>query len=792
MIRYHLIKAAFYILFIFKTATVFSSVLELHNPTDADRTFSLRFLCRVLIQNNEPVTAPDAYTLSLADAPVSPLEFGVFERRNLDVFLDRHMTLKPGETLAIPKPFPLTQSMEINTGDASILIDLDQLFYQNADIKGLMVRFQSNIETLKKTLRENMAFAKSHCVVTPAEEDKKPHHYLKNPAPYIRRVLGAPDAKVLDGISHLEERSLGILSGVCFDAATEEGFPFISHRVWLTDPFSPMPPSEDQIEHTILSAARLNLKNSWRHMVWCWDASQIRETCTKLQNCGQNIEIIEISKHPIFKNMFARHLFLAAFDHGLFTLAGNILRNNLLYFMGGFYADMGAELHVDPTPLFQKADVVAHWRRGRVDKTAFWIDHDFMAAKPMNPMNRRFLERVHTLHELAGHGGIRAFFTHPRLMHSWSNARLLTEIFQIFAKEDGIQTLIMPDNESAIAVHHKTSWYGAGDGKSCQNMDETTLNWFNVGHDYAADYEPLISHGFPFHLYRKHFYAPTDPLDTMPTFQKVARNFTSQGTGVIPFEASPERPQPVVVTLTSWPPKIQKSVLAIESILRQTLKPNRVILWLAEDEFPDGVPPIFDYLKGRGLEVQWCENIKSFKKLIPALRDPDLQDSVLISADDDIVYKPDWLQSLHTTHLRSPHAVVAHRARVMQWEEDGEAPKPYATWELAHEGTPKSAMLLPTGCGGILFPPKSLNDLAMNASIGMTHCPTGDDIFWFGCALLNGTPILMPDAPQKSVVELNDEEDKPFCLWTANKHGKNDEMLHSFFSAHNIWQFLKR
>ena len=52
--------------------------------------------------------------------------------------------------------------------------------------------------------------------------------------------------------------------------------------------------------------------------------------------------------------------------------------------------------------------------------------------------------------------------------------------------------------------------------------------------------------------------------------------------------------------------------------MNQTIKPDKIILWLAKDELSDGkVPQKILKLKSRGLDIKIVnENLKSYKKLV--------------------------------------------------------------------------------------------------------------------------------------------------------------------------------
>ena len=73
----------------------------------------------------------------------------------------------------------------------------------------------------------------------------------------------------------------------------------------------------------------------------------------------------------------------------------------------------------------------------------------------------------------------------------------------------------------------------------------------------------------------------------------------------------------ITVSLTTFGKRIDDVYLAIESIAKQTLKPNRVILWLSKDEFFNKKLPItLTNLQKRGLEIKYCKDLKSYNKII--------------------------------------------------------------------------------------------------------------------------------------------------------------------------------
>lgn len=112
----------------------------------------------------------------------------------------------------------------------------------------------------------------------------------------------------------------------------------------------------------------------------------------------------------------------------------------------------------------------------------------------------------------------------------------------------------------------------------------------------------------------------------------------------------------IIVTLTSYKKRINTIKDVIISILKNTLKADKVVLNLAEDEFPkkeNELPlSLVDLVRSNpACEINWVkENVRQFKKLIPTLeRYPN---DVIISVDDDIIYGEKFLQTLYTEYIR--------------------------------------------------------------------------------------------------------------------------------------------
>jgi len=192
-------------------------------------------------------------------------------------------------------------------------------------------------------------------------------------------------------------------------------------------------------------------------------------------------------------------------------------------------------------------------------------------------------------------------------------------------------------------------------------------------------------------------------------------------------------PHPLIVTLTSYPARYPTLAMTLKSLLDQDVIPDRTILWIAENDIR-GLPEDVRGLQPYGLEIRPCRDLRSYKKLIPALE--NLPDAFLVTADDDVYYPSNWLSGLEQGSLLAPGQVISWRAHRAHRCADGRTAR-YADWELATAKVrieEADASLFPTGVGGVLYPPHSLHPDVLDQDSFMRLCPNGDDIWFYWMA----------------------------------------------------------
>ncbi|EOU2519078.1 glycosyl transferase [Vibrio cholerae] len=183
---------------------------------------------------------------------------------------------------------------------------------------------------------------------------------------------------------------------------------------------------------------------------------------------------------------------------------------------------------------------------------------------------------------------------------------------------------------------------------------------------------------------------------------------------------------PIVVSLTTYSVRIHSVHLVIESIAQQTIKPNKIVLWLDKNEFSiDTIPLILKKQMERGLEVKFCPNYKSYKKIYPTIK--EYPDHDIITLDDDLIYPHDTIEQLVSTSRKNPYSIIGHRAHSIIIE--NRKFKPYKIWPKEINNNSEPYFNFITTGGGTLFPYVIAKIIFEDQELFTSICPTADDVW---------------------------------------------------------------
>jgi len=241
----------------------------------------------------------------------------------------------------------------------------------------------------------------------------------------------------------------------------------------------------------------------------------------------------------------------------------------------------------------------------------------------------------------------------------------------------------------------------------------------------------------------------------------------------------------VIVTLTSYGPRLYDVAFAIESIMQQTMRPNRILLWLSHDDCKR-IPWALKRQQERGLEIMECDDIKSYKKIIPALS--QFPEDVLITIDDDVLYEYDIIEHLFAAYIEHPqyiHCARAHRITL----DASQHVLPYSKWTIETSAVGPHRLNFLTGVGGVLYPPHCLAPEVLSEDVFLRMAPFADDVWLNAMAILNGTYIsrISTRNPQgKDYLESAAARLSPLHEINVGQH-KNDEQLQAVFDYYKLY-----
>lgn len=249
----------------------------------------------------------------------------------------------------------------------------------------------------------------------------------------------------------------------------------------------------------------------------------------------------------------------------------------------------------------------------------------------------------------------------------------------------------------------------------------------------------------------------------------------------------------IIVCLTTYSKRIHTVYRTIETLFLQTYKPNRIVLYLAKDECPDiqHLPGTILRQLQRGLEVRYVKDIKSYKKLIPALK--EFPDSTIITVDDDCLYSSDLLEHLIKTHIAHPLNVCGMECQYIKKKSERTL-GPYNSFGFGDVAKDEmtSPNLIPEGFGGILYPPHSLASEISDEDLFMKLAPRADDI-WFKCmGLKNGTKVTQVKR-DFSIFQycMVDDDVQDIALFNTNKNeNQNDVQLKNVVDYFDLYSKL--
>lgn len=249
------------------------------------------------------------------------------------------------------------------------------------------------------------------------------------------------------------------------------------------------------------------------------------------------------------------------------------------------------------------------------------------------------------------------------------------------------------------------------------------------------------------------------------------------------------RPRKIIVSLTSIPERIKYVTYAIRSMMIQSVKADKIILWLDKDRFNDEIlSKELRKLTMAGVDVKYVEDVGAHTKYLYAIQ--YYSEDFVVTIDDDIMYPTVLIENLWNTHLLYPHAVCAHWVLKMRMTQDG-VPYPINNFEDmdVRAKSDLKTEYMAQGVGGILYPPHCIKQEYLDTKLIRKLASKQDDIWLKAVETLSGTDVVRVQSSAGIVYPYVPGSQK-VALRFSNAAGGNDRYIKNVFEFWNLYRFF--
>lgn len=183
----------------------------------------------------------------------------------------------------------------------------------------------------------------------------------------------------------------------------------------------------------------------------------------------------------------------------------------------------------------------------------------------------------------------------------------------------------------------------------------------------------------------------------------------------------------VIVSLTSFPARINSVWQVVECMQRQSYKPAKIILWLSKEQFPsaESIPQSLKERVDDVFEIRLVDgDIRSHKKYYYVLK--EFPNNFIFLIDDDIYYPTDIIENSWKAHLLYPDRVICNYGLKIGYDSNGNL-MPYKKWTRVYHFITEDVFF--GSGGGTLLSSSMLYKDVTDINLAQRLTPIADDIW---------------------------------------------------------------
>ena len=244
-----------------------------------------------------------------------------------------------------------------------------------------------------------------------------------------------------------------------------------------------------------------------------------------------------------------------------------------------------------------------------------------------------------------------------------------------------------------------------------------------------------------------------------------------------------QRKERIIISFTTIPSRVSTLCVSLKSIFNQTMMPDKIILWITEEEKDKGnIEKILSAEIDKGLEIRYVHDVRVHTKYYYAMK--EFPNDLIVTIDDDILYPENLIEELWKAHNDYPNMIIAQRAHEMTFC-DGKIDV-YKHWKMLAPGCKNdNKNLIATGVGGVLYPPNSLYKDWIKPDLFLKICPFADDIWLKIMEILNDTFVYKVHKYTKENFIIGNTQTIALSKQNVNG-GRNDTLLNNCIQYYGL------
>ncbi len=239
-------------------------------------------------------------------------------------------------------------------------------------------------------------------------------------------------------------------------------------------------------------------------------------------------------------------------------------------------------------------------------------------------------------------------------------------------------------------------------------------------------------------------------------------------TKLVKFKPLIDEKDKPIISLTTFPLRINNLWMVVYCLFNQTLRPGKIILTLSKQEFPneyDQFPNSLKCFLNKGLEVIFVdENLKPHNKYFFTFQKYPNRD--IITVDDDLLYYSDTVERLVILHKEHPQSVCSNRIQKISLNSVNF--EKTENWLHIYSSSKPSHYNFALGYGAVFYPANFKSPLLFNKEKIKSLSLLADDLWlksieiladiYVVCGEYYAHPVMIPFSQKIALRFINSEK----------------------------------